>query len=59
MSFIGLKRKDFIFFAPVLRPNFALVSYPRGDHSGRTVLRNLMNENISIVAEKLPSSIDA
>jgi len=58
MSFVGLKREDFIFFAPVFRPNFASVSYPCWDHSGRMVLRNLMNENISIVVEKLLNSGD-
>ena len=57
-SFIGLERKDFIFFAPVLRPNFASVSYPCCDHSGRTVVRNLMNDKISIVAGMLPKNGD-
>ena len=43
-----------MFFAPLLRVSNASIAYPCWDHSGRTVLRNLMNARISIVAEVLP-----
>lgn len=46
VDFLSLSRKDFIFKAPILR-SFPSIAYPCWDHSGRTSLRNLMNQNIS------------
>ena len=45
----------FVYFAPILR-KYPSVAYPCWDHSGRTSIRNLMNEKIKIVAEVLPKS---
>ena len=56
VQFLGLDRADFVFFAPILRNPFPSIAYPCWDHSGRTVLRNLMNMNIMIVAEVLPDA---
>ncbi len=50
IKFIGLPRQDFIFYAPVLRTGYPSIAYPCWDHSGCTVLRNLMNKRISIIA---------
>lgn len=50
VKFVGLPRQDFIFYAPVLRTGYPSIAYPCWDHSGRTVLRNLMNKKITIVA---------
>ena len=58
ITFLGLPRKDFTFFAPFLRPGFPSIAYPCWDHSGRTSVRNLMNSNIPIVAGILPSGED-
>ena len=58
IAFIGLECTDFIFFVPILRPGLGSVAYPCWDHSGRTVLRNLMNQNVTIVAGKHSSSGD-
>ena len=57
-TFMGLPRKDFTFFAPILCPGFPSIAYPCWNHSGRTSVRNLMNSNISIVAGILPSGKD-
>ena len=47
--------KGFVFYAPILR-EIPPIAYPCWDHSGRTAIRNLMNENIfKIVCEVLPS----
>lgn len=56
VQFIGLDRDDFMFFAPILRSPFPSIAYPCWDHSSRTVLRNLMNTNIAIVAEVLQTA---
>lgn len=53
IRYIGLPIDNFCFFAPIFRPPYASIAYPCWDHSARTVVRNLMNENISIVSEKL------
>ena len=58
IKFIGLNMKGFVFCAPILRKNYPSIAYPCWDHSSRTSLRNLMNENIKIVAEVLPKSAD-
>ena len=58
IKFIGLNMKGFVFHAPILRKSYPSIAYPCWDHSGRTSLRNLMNENIKIVAEVLPESAD-
>ena len=50
IKFVGLPRQDFIFFVPVLRNGYPSIAYPCWDHSGRTVLRNLMNKKLSIIA---------
>ena len=50
IKFVGLPRQDFVFYAPVLRNGYPSIAYPCWDHSGRTVLRNLMNRKISITA---------
>ena len=54
LNFIGLPINGFCFFAPLFR-SYPAISYPCWDHSGRTVLRNLMNENITIVCGTLPN----
>ena len=56
LKFLGLNMKNFVFFAPFIRSSFPSIAYPCWDHSGRTSIRNLMNVNIKIVAEVLPSS---
>ena len=50
--------EGFVFFSPFLRPDFPSIAYPCWDHSGRTLLRNLMNSKISVVAGILPDSQD-
>ena len=50
IKYVGLPRKDFIFYAPVLRNGYPSIAYPCWDHSGRTVLRNLMNQKLTITA---------
>ena len=49
--------KGFVFHAPILR-EFPSIAYPCWDHSGRTPIRNLMNQKIKIVAEVLPQSAE-
>ena len=46
VSFLGLRRTDFYLFAPFFRSGFPSIAYPCWDHSGRTVLRNLMRRDI-------------
>ena len=46
LSYIGLPLEDYVFCAPFLRPAYPSIAYPCWDHSGRTVLRNLMNANV-------------
>ena len=58
IAYLGLPRPDFTCFAPILRPGYPSIAYPCWDHSGRTVVRNLMNANISIVAGVLPPGQD-
>ena len=50
IKFVGLPRQDVIFYASVLRGGYPSVAYPCWDHSGHTVLRNLMNKKFSIIA---------
>ena len=54
--FIGLSSHQYRFYAPILRPPYPAIAYPCWDHSGRTVLRTLMNEKITIVCGVLPST---
>lgn len=56
--FVGLPIKDYRFFAPILRPPFPSIAYPCWDHSGRTVVRNLMNDNTTLVFGKLEATRD-
>ena len=50
LQFVGLPIKNFTFYAPFLRQGYPSIAYPCWDHSGRTVVKNLMNENITIVS---------
>ena len=50
ISFLGLKLKGYFLFAPFFRNNYPSIAYACWDHSGRTVLRNLMNPNRTIIA---------
>ena len=56
ISFLGLKLKGFYLYAPFFCNNFPSIAYACWDHSGRTVLRNLMNQNRTIIAEIQESS---
>lgn len=58
LYFIGLSIPGFRFYAPIFRAPYPSIAYPCWDHSGRTVVRNLMNENITIVCGILPNSGD-
>ena len=49
--FLGLQRKDYFLYALFLRSGFPSIAYACWDHSGRTVLRNLLNRERTIVAE--------
>ena len=51
ISFLGLNMKGYFLFAPFFRCKFPSIAYACWDHSGRTVLRNLMNQNRIITAE--------
>ena len=51
LKFLGLPISGFAYFASVLRKGYPSIAYPCWDHCGRTAIRNLMNENIKIVAE--------
>ena len=51
LSFISLQLKGFCLLAPFFRKKFPSIAYACWDHSGRTVLRNLMNQNRKIIAE--------
>lgn len=54
--FVGMSISNYRFYAPILRPPFSAIAYPCWDHSGRTVVRNLMNENITLVCGILPTA---
>ena len=56
ISFLGLKLKGYHLFAPFFRNNYPSIAYACWDHSGRTVLRNLTNQNRTIIAEIQESS---
>ena len=51
LSFIGLQLKGYCLLAPFFRKKYPSIAYACWDHSGRTVLRNLMNRNRTIIAE--------
>lgn len=57
-AFLGLSRVDFIFFVPFLHPRYPAIAYPCWDHSARTVLRNLMNNKITVVCGTLENAGD-
>ena len=57
MKFIGLPINEFRFFAPFFR-TYPSIAYPCWDHSSRTVLRNLMNDNITVVCGTIPNHGD-
>lgn len=56
--FVGLSNKSYQFYAPLFRPPYPSIAYPCWDHSARTVIRNLMNENITIVCGILSTTGD-
>ena len=58
LDFIGLPISSFRFFAPIFRSPYPSIAYPCWDHPGRTVVRNIMNENITIVSGILPNNGD-
>lgn len=58
LVFLGLYRSDYYFFAPFLQSSYPAIVYPCWDHSGRTVLRNLMNTRLTLVSGMLASSQD-
>ena len=58
LVFVGLPRSDYCFFAPFLRQSYPSIAYPCWDHSGRTVLRNLMNTRLTLVSGKLARTQD-
>ena len=49
--FLSLQRKDYYLFAPFVHSSYPSIAYACWDHSGRTVLRNLINRERTIVAE--------
>ena len=51
VTYLGLSRPDFFLFAPFFRSRYPSIAYPCWDHSGRTVLRNLMSNKRDIIAE--------
>ena len=51
IKYIGLSMHGFNYVAPILREGYPSIAYPCWDHSARTAVRNLMNSNISIIAE--------
>ena len=51
IHFLGLQCKDYYLFAPFFRESFPSIAYACWDHSARTVVRNLVNHNRSIVTE--------
>ena len=53
LNFIGLPRNDYCSFSPFLRRTYPSIAYPCWDHSGRTVLRNLMNIRLTIVCGQI------
>ena len=56
LRFLGLPMTGFAYFAPILCKGYLSIAYPCWDHCERTSIRNLMNANISIVAEVIPSN---
>ena len=56
IKFLGLPRSDYCFFAPFIRSSFPSIAYPCWDHSARTVLRNLMNNRLTLVCGKLDNT---
>ena len=46
VKYLGLLLDDFVYVSPILRTGYPCISYPCWDHSGRTSIRNLMNQNI-------------
>ena len=43
--FIGLSNPHYQLYAPIFRPPFPTIAYPCWNHSGRTVIKNLTNED--------------
>ena len=58
LSFLGLSRQDYFFFAPFLRQAYPSIAYPCWDHSGRAVLRNLMNDRLTLVCGNFGGTTD-
>ena len=58
VSFLGLPREDCYFFAPFIRHNYPSIAYPCWDHSGRNVLRNLMNDRLALVCSMVDDTKD-
>ena len=57
IHFLGLPISDFYFFATLLRL-YPSIACPCWDHSSRTVVRNLMNDNITIVCGTISNQGD-
>ena len=51
INFLGLDMKGYYLFAPFFRSQYPSIAYACWDHSGWTVLRNLLNQNRTITAE--------
>ena len=58
IRYIGLPISSYRFYALILRPPHPSIAYPGWDHSRWTVVRNLMNMNVTLVCGKLPASGD-
>ena len=57
ISFLGFKLKGYFLFAPFFCNKYPSIAYACWDHSGQTVIRNLMNHNRTIIAEIQESSV--
>ena len=51
VKYLALPLQGFIYGAPILRKGYPSIAYPCWDHCSRTSVRNLLNSNISIVAD--------
>ena len=56
IKFLGLSRSDYGFYAPFIRSSFPSIAYPCWDHSVQTVLRNLMNNCLTLVCGRLENT---
>jgi hypothetical protein len=51
IPFLGLQCKGYYLLAPFFREGFPSIAYACWDHSARTVVCNLLNQNHALVAE--------